>query len=144
MDVVAVSHLHWDHAGGFLTSSGQPAFPRARIVAQKDEWTFALGDNPRLVASYEQAELRLLEPVGRAGAADGWEELLPGVEVVRDRRPHGRPPGGRRTRPGSGGRLLRRSVHAAWSGNPRWVPSFDDFPLTSVEVKATIFRQALR
>ena len=30
-----------------------------------------------------------------------------------------------------------------WSANPRWVPSFDDFPLTSVEVKATIFRQAL-
>ena len=23
-----------------------------------------------------------------------------------------------------------------WSANPRWVPSFDDFPLTSVEVKA--------
>jgi hypothetical protein len=30
-----------------------------------------------------------------------------------------------------------------WSSNPRWVPSFDDFPLTSVQVKATIFRQAL-
>ncbi len=29
-----------------------------------------------------------------------------------------------------------------WSANPRWVPSFDDFPLTSVEVKASLFRQA--
>ena len=30
-----------------------------------------------------------------------------------------------------------------WSANPRWVPSFDDFPLTSVEVKASLFRQAV-
>ena len=29
-----------------------------------------------------------------------------------------------------------------WSANPRWVPSFDDFPLTSVEVKGSLFRQA--
>ena len=30
-----------------------------------------------------------------------------------------------------------------WSANPRWVPSFDDFPLTSVEVKASLFRRAV-
>ncbi len=29
-----------------------------------------------------------------------------------------------------------------WSANPRWVTAFDDFPLTSVEVKATLFAQA--
>jgi aminoglycoside phosphotransferase len=29
-----------------------------------------------------------------------------------------------------------------WSANPRWVTAFDDFPLTSVEVKASLFRQA--
>ncbi|MFI5255426.1 MAG: hypothetical protein ACHQ15_08225, partial [Candidatus Limnocylindrales bacterium] len=29
-----------------------------------------------------------------------------------------------------------------WNANPRWVPSFDDFPLTSVEVKASLFRRA--
>ena len=142
IDAVAVSHLHWDHAGGFLTSAGEAAFPRARIVAQKDEWAFALGDNPRLVASYEQAELRLVESVGLAGAADGWEELMPGVEVVRT----GGHTGGHQAVVVRGhdralgflGDLCMR----AWSGNPRWVPSFDDFPLTSVQVKATIFRQA--
>ena len=32
---------------------------------------FALGDNPRLRASYEQDDLRLVEPWGRASAADG-------------------------------------------------------------------------
>jgi len=142
VDVVAVSHLHWDHAGGFLTSAGEPAFARARIVAQKDEWAFALGDNPRLVASYEQDELRLVEAAGRAGAADGWEELIPGVEVVATGGHTGGHQAvvvrGRDRTVGFFGDLCMR----AWSGNPRWVPSFDDFPLTSVQVKATIFRQA--
>ncbi|HEV8054111.1 MAG TPA: MBL fold metallo-hydrolase, partial [Candidatus Limnocylindrales bacterium] len=61
VDVVAVSHLHFDHAGGFLRADGQPAFPRATIVAQRVEWEFALGSNPRLQASYDQEELRLAE-----------------------------------------------------------------------------------
>ena len=142
IDVVAVSHLHWDHAGGFLTSAGQPAFPRARIVAQKDEWAFALGDNPRLVASYEQDELRLMEMIGLAGASDGREELLPGVEVVQTGGHTGGHQAvvvhGRDRTVGFFGDLCMRP----WSGNPRWVASFDDFPLTSVQVKATIFRQA--
>ena len=29
-----------------------------------------------------------------------------------------------------------------WSANPRWVTSFDDFPLDSVEVKGELFARA--
>ena len=52
--VVAMSHLHFDHAGGLLRADGSAAFPHAQIVAQKTEWEVALGDNPRLIASYVQ------------------------------------------------------------------------------------------
>jgi glyoxylase-like metal-dependent hydrolase (beta-lactamase superfamily II) len=142
VDAVAVSHLHWDHAGGILAADGAPAFPRARIVAQRVEWSFALGDNPRLVASYEQDELRLIEAVGLAGAADGQEELIPGVEVVRT----GGHSGGHQAIVvrGTGGTVgfFGDLCMRPWSANPRWVPSFDDFPLTSVEVKASLFRRA--
>ena len=142
VDVVAVSHLHFDHAGGLLTADGSRAFRRARVVAQADEWNFALGTNPRLQASYEQDDLRLAEPWARGGSADGDEEVLPGVSVVRT----GGHSGGHQAivvRGPSGtvsffGDLCMRP----WSANPRWVPSFDDFPLTSVEVKATLFRRA--
>lgn len=142
VDVVAVSHLHFDHAGGLLAADGSRAFPRARIVAQQVEWDFALGTNPRLQASYEQAELRLAEEWGRAEAADGDAELLPGVSVVRTGGHSGGHQAivvrGRAGVVGFFGDLCMRP----WQANPRWVPSFDDFPLTSVEVKASLFRQA--
>jgi glyoxylase-like metal-dependent hydrolase (beta-lactamase superfamily II) len=56
VNVVAMSHLHFDHAGGLLLGDGARAFPRATIVAQRSEWEIALGDNSRLVASYDQPE----------------------------------------------------------------------------------------
>jgi glyoxylase-like metal-dependent hydrolase (beta-lactamase superfamily II) len=143
IDVVALSHLHFDHAGGLLTARGERAFPRARVCAQAVEWDFALGDNPRLQASYDQAELRLVEDWARPGSPDGEAELLPGVSVIRTGGHSGghqaivvRGPAGT---VGFIGDLLMRP----WSANPRWLPAFDDFPLTSVDVKERLFRQAV-
>lgn len=143
VDIVAMSHLHFDHAGGLLAGDGSRAFPRASIVAQRAEWEIALGDNPRLVASYVQPELQLVRDWGATGWADGERELLPGISVV--------PTGGH-----SAGHqvIVVRAAGAPplaffgdlcmrpWSANPRWVTAFDDFPLDSVMVKASLFAQA--
>jgi glyoxylase-like metal-dependent hydrolase (beta-lactamase superfamily II) len=142
VDVVAVSHLHYDHAGGVLRADGSPAFPRARFVAQLAEWEIALADNPRLVASYVQAELRLFRDLGLRGAVQGEAEILPGVSVF----PTGGHSGGHQ------GVMIRgrdRTVAffgdlcmRPWSANPKWVTAFDDFPLDSVAVKAVLVERA--
>lgn len=143
VDVVAMSHLHFDHAGGLLLADGSRAFPRASIVAQRSEWEIALGDNPRLVASYVQPELRLVRDWGAEGWAEGEREVLPGVTVV--------PTGGHSA--GHQAIVVRGPAAAPlaflgdlcmrpWSANPRWVTAFDDFPLDSVLVKGTLFAQA--
>jgi glyoxylase-like metal-dependent hydrolase (beta-lactamase superfamily II) len=145
VDVVAMSHLHFDHAGGLLRTDGSRAFPRARIVAQRAEWEVALGDNPRLVASYVQPELRLVHDWGAEGWADGEREILPGVTVV--------PTGGHST--GHQAIVVRGSGDGArtlgffgdlfmrpWGANPRWVTAFDDHPLDSVLRKVELFAQA--
>lgn len=145
VDVVALSHLHFDHGGGLLLADGARAFPRASIVAQRAEWEIALGDNPRLVASYDQPEIRLVRDWGEEGWVDGEREILPGVSVV----PTGGHSAGHQAIVVRGGGARGGTVAffgdlgmRPWAANPRWVSSFDDFPLESVAVKAALFAQA--
>jgi glyoxylase-like metal-dependent hydrolase (beta-lactamase superfamily II) len=145
VDVVALSHLHFDHAGGLLNAAGARAFPRARLVAQRAEWEIAFDDNPRIVASYVQPELALVRDWGTEASADGERELLPGVSVV----PTGGHSAGHQAvvvrGMGPGARTLAffgDLCMRPWSANPRWVTAFDDFPLDSVDVKASLFARA--
>ncbi len=142
VDVVALSHLHFDHAGGLLDRQGSRAFARARVVAQRAEWAIAFDANPRVVAGYDRADLELVHAFAAEDAVDGERELLPGVWV--------REAGGHTA--GSQAVIVRGPTATVaffgdlcmrpWSANPTWLPSFDDFPLDSVEVKRELFERS--
>jgi glyoxylase-like metal-dependent hydrolase (beta-lactamase superfamily II) len=142
VDAVVVSHLHYDHAGGVLKSDGSLAFPRAKFVAQRAEWEIAMGMNPRLIASYDQPELRLIRDLGLQSASDGDAEILPGVSVFAT--------GGHSA--GHQGVIVQGTDRTLaffgdlcmrpWSANPKWVTAFDDFPLDSVAAKEDLFSRA--
>ena len=70
IDVVVLSHLHFDHAGGLLAAweEGQPArllFPHARFLVGAQHWQRALKPHPRDRASFIPELQQLLQDCGR-------------------------------------------------------------------------------
>lgn len=70
IDVVVLTHLHFDHAGGLLApwAEGQPPrllFPKARFVTGQRQWQRARSPHARDRASYIPELLDLLDASGR-------------------------------------------------------------------------------
>ena len=76
IDVVVLSHLHFDHAGGLLApwAEGRPPellFPNATYVVSRDCWERAKDPHPRDRASFIPELPGLLERSGRLEIVDG-------------------------------------------------------------------------
>ncbi len=76
IDVVVLSHLHFDHAGGLLAEwkPDQPLrllFPKARFVVGAEHWRRALHPHPRDRASFVAELQPLLEASGRLELVEG-------------------------------------------------------------------------
>ena len=70
IDVVVLSHLHFDHAGGLLTAWSPDAtpellFPKATFVVSEPAWARANAPHPRDQASFIPAIQELLTASGR-------------------------------------------------------------------------------
>lgn len=70
IDIVVLTHLHFDHAGGLLAAwqDGQPArllFPNAQFITGRRQWQRACNPHARDRASYIPELLDLLENSGR-------------------------------------------------------------------------------
>ncbi len=146
IDVVAMSHLHFDHAGGLLRANGDKAFPHAKIVAQKAR----VGGRAR-----RQPAARRVVRAARAHAGQGLGRRRAGPTASRSssRASAWSRTGGHSTGhqaivvrgDGDDGRTLAffgDLFMRPWAANPRWVTAFDDFPLDSVVRKAELFAQA--
>ena len=82
IDVVVLSHLHFDHAGGLLAEwrEGEaPAllFPNATFLVGREHWERARHPHPRDRASFIPELPGLLEASGRLEIVDGyWSKAL--------------------------------------------------------------------
>jgi|YNPNPStandDraft_1061719.scaffolds.fasta_scaffold115004_1 glyoxylase-like metal-dependent hydrolase (beta-lactamase superfamily II) len=82
---VAVSHLHFDHAGGLsLEQDGRivATFPNARVHVQRQEYEDARTNYGIMTASYRPENLDPVEQAGGFNLLDGEAEFLPGVRAL--------------------------------------------------------------
>jgi len=86
IDLVIMSHLHFDHSGGTVRRGAggalQVVFPRARHVVQAREWEDATHPHERNRASYLPENILPLQDCGLLQIVDGETEVAPGVRVL--------------------------------------------------------------
>lgn len=87
IDMVVLTHLHFDHAGGAtrLEGSGRlvPTFPRAQYLVQRGDWEEATQTNERTRNAYYPEDFLPLDEHRQLVLLDGDEEIAPGVWVRR-------------------------------------------------------------
>ena len=97
IEVVVLSHLHFDHAGGLLApwAEGEAPrllFPNATFVVSKAHWQRALAPHPRDRASFIPELPALLEGSGRLELVEGDHSQALG-DAVRFHHSDGHTPG---------------------------------------------------
>ncbi len=145
IEIVILSHLHFDHAGGATTLQDErlvPAFPRAKYYVQRGEREFAQSANARARGSYRSSDYEPLEEAGVLQLIEGDQEILPGVRVMV-----------------TGGHTAHHQAVMIESEDkrgiyfadiiptkdhlsPPWVMGYDHFPLQSCDVKNELLTRA--
>lgn len=85
IDIVILSHLHFDHAGG-ATSNEEgkvvPTFPKATYIIQKGEWKDAMSNFGVMKYSYRTDNLIPLQESGQVEFIEGNSEIVPGLQTL--------------------------------------------------------------
>ena len=151
VDIVLMTHLHGDHAGGCThwsdpgdsESEAVPSFLKARYLIQRLEMADAAFPNERTRGTYFANNWEPLRRSGQLELVDGDQSLAIGVRSV--------------TVPGhtgsiqavwvedAGETLLFLGDACSWAAHLdrlAWVPSFDLEPMRSIEGKRSLRREA--
>ena len=153
IDVVILTHLHSDHAGGATHWRNNedprggivPTFPNARYIVQRLDLAAAEYPNERTAATYFSENWQPLAQRGQLEIVDGPQrygrtvrtDVAPGhtdaIQVVWVE--------------SAGESLLFLGDACSWAVHMdrlAWVPSFDIYPMTSIESKRRLREEALQ
>lgn len=87
IDMVVLSHLHFDHAGGVASFDSNRrlvlTFPNAKHVVGRFEWEDACSCSPELLAAYPQDNLTALRESGCLELIDDGAVIAPGLKAIR-------------------------------------------------------------
>ena len=142
------THLHFDHCGGNTYKNAQddivPTFPNAEYVIQKGEWEYALNPHFRDKVSYFSDNFLPLKEHGQLQLVDGDTEITSGV-FVELMPGHTSFHQGVRVRSGAEtlvffGDMVPTSAHLGLD----YIASYDLFPVTTLETKASYFEKAVK
>ena len=146
VNLVIMSHLHFDHAGGLVTEGPkglpEPSFPKARIIVQEGELADALAPPEIRRASYRTEDLELLAAAGLFSPVEGPCEVEEGI-FVEPRRSHTRRHQVIRVGSGPGavvfvGDLIPTAAHV----NPAWLMAYDLYPLDCAAARKDFLERA--
>jgi methylmalonyl-CoA epimerase len=146
IDLVLATHLHFDHAGGFMRRDAagrmRPRFPRARYVVRRGEWDTAMQPHERNRSGYVREHFAPLAEAGVLALVDEDQTIMPGVRVQRT--------GGDTThhqivwiesgdrRAVYVGDLMPTRAHA----RDEWISAFDLYPADTLTAKRALARAA--
>jgi glyoxylase-like metal-dependent hydrolase (beta-lactamase superfamily II) len=144
VEVVVITHVHDDHVGGTVTAEGEPAFPNARYLVNRNdlEWLEALArenDEDRAVWELLVAPLRSR---GVLQAVDGDHAVAPGIRI---RHLPGHTPGHQAVHVEDGGASLLLSGdginHPAQLHEPELAGGPDEDPLAASRVRRELLAE---
>ncbi len=86
VDMVILTHLHFDHAGGVVDAGDNgkptPVFQNAKHMVQKKDWEDAMANYGVMKSSYQPEKLRVLEEEKLLHLMEEDHEPLPGIRCV--------------------------------------------------------------
>ena len=145
--LVINTHLHFDHAGGntFIGESGkvQLTFPNATYIVRRGEYDYAMHTNERTAASYFERNFMPVEAAEKFELVAREKTIVKGIRVIPT---PGHTPFHQSVLIESGGErafylgdLVPTHAHLPLP----WIMGYDVEPLTTLETKRRILKQAV-
>lgn len=142
IDIVIMSHMHFDHACGLTTPDGQSVFKNATIYTSQIEWNELRSPNIRSKATYWEENYKGIEH--QVVTFVDSIEVIPGITMHHT---GGHSAGHSVIEIESDG---EKAVHMAdimptfAHLNPLWVTAYDDYPMDSINAKERLLQKYIK